>query len=72
MPFGRAQHRDDPTDPKDEESRVEIRDFGGFVTAMDPHDLPPGVSQEQVNATSVRPGELRVRGGFRVLRFDPS
>ncbi len=72
MPYGQPKRREDPTDPKSEESRVEIRDFSGFVTAMDPHDLAPGQSQEQVNATSVRPGELRVRGGFRVLRFDPS
>lgn len=72
MAIGRSKDRDDPADPKSEEGRVEIRDFGGFVTAMDPHDLPPGESQEQVNATSVRPGELRVRGGFRVLRFDAS
>lgn len=60
--------RDD--DPKREAARLTIRDFAGFVTASDPHDLPPGTAQEQVNVASVRPGELRVRGGYRVVRFD--
>ena len=47
-----------------------IKDFGGFVTNEDPHDLPPGTAIQQVNAQSVRPGELRARLGVRVVQFD--
>jgi hypothetical protein len=49
---------------------IKIKDFGGFMPNSDPHDVPPGVAISQVNATSVRPGELRVRLGFAVVRFD--
>ncbi|MBX6312829.1 MAG: hypothetical protein IRY99_07935 [Isosphaeraceae bacterium] len=59
-----------PQDPKRPEAVVAIRDFGGFVTNADPHDLPPGVAIVQVNATSVRPGELRARSGFKVVQFE--
>jgi hypothetical protein len=36
-----------------------IRDFGGFVTNVDPHGLAPGTAIQQINVQSVRPGELR-------------
>ena len=52
------------------DSRVMIRDFGGFVPNADPHDVEPGVATQQVNVTSVKKGELRGRLGFRVVKFD--
>jgi hypothetical protein len=58
------------SDRKVPDNQVVLRDFGGFVPNADPHDLPAGVAVDQVNATSVRPGELRPRQGYRVVRFD--
>ena len=58
------------TDPKAPEAVVAIKDFGGFVTNADPHDVPPGTAIKQLNATSVRPGELRARPGVKVVQFD--
>ena len=57
-------------DTKTPEASVAIKDFGGFVTNADPHDVPPGTAVRQINATSVRPGELRARPGVRVVQFD--
>ncbi len=57
-------------DTKAAEGSVAIRDFGGFVTNADPHDVPPGTAVKQMNATSVRPGELRARPGVKVVQFD--
>lgn len=59
-----------PKDPKDPDGMVVIGDFGGFEPNADPHDIPPGVAIKQVNAMSWKPGELRVRPGFRVVMFD--
>lgn len=52
------------------DSQVRFSDFGGYRPNADPHDLAPGESVRQVNAMSWRPGELRVRPGFRVVQFD--
>ena len=60
-------HKDDTKTP---EATVTIKDFGGFVTNADPHDVPPGTAVRQINATSVRPGELRARPGVKVVQFD--
>lgn len=57
-------------DRKDADDRVVIGDFGGFRSNVDPHDVEPGVAIQQINAMSWKPGELRVRPGFRVVRFD--
>jgi hypothetical protein len=59
--------RDDPKRPA---ARVQIADFGGFEPNSDPHDLAPGVATHQINATSVKRGELRVRQGYRVVQFE--
>lgn len=59
-----------PIDIKKPESRVVIKDFPGFVPNADPHDIKPGVATKQVNSTSTRPGELRVRLGAQVLQFE--
>jgi hypothetical protein len=57
-------------DRKDPDDQVVIADFGGYTPNADPHDVPPGTSIKQINAMSWKPGELRVRPGFRVVRFD--
>jgi hypothetical protein len=62
--------RRDPADPKTPDGQVKISDFGGFVTDADPHDLDPGLAVKQINATSVKAGELRARPGVRVVLFD--
>jgi len=51
-------------------SEREHTKFGGMVSSIDPHDVPPGQSVLQINGTAVRPGELVVRGGLKELSFD--
>jgi hypothetical protein len=51
---------------------VVMRDFGGLVTNLDPRDLPPGVSDVQVNVNSRVGGELNVRRGLQEVKFDGS
>lgn len=50
--------------------RVEIRDFAGLVTNIDPADLKPGSARIQENITSGLPAALEVRPGFRVVTFE--
>lgn len=50
--------------------KLVLKDFPGFMPAMDPHLVPPGTAVLSINAVSLRPGELRVRPGFSVVRFD--
>ena len=47
-----------------------IRDFRGIMSNVDPHDLPPGAAVSQVNLVVIKVGEMRVRGGYRVVTFD--
>lgn len=47
-----------------------LSDFTGMVTAADPHNLPPGAAQIQINLQSNVPGELAVRGGLRRVTFE--
>lgn len=49
---------------------VEIADFVGLVSDMDPDDIPDGAAQVMVNLTVTRPGEMASRGGLRRLTFD--
>lgn len=49
---------------------VEIRDFPGLITNADPNDIPPGAACEQVNVTATIFGQLRPRGGYRVVKFE--
>jgi hypothetical protein len=49
---------------------VEIRDFPGLVSKADADDIPVGTAAQQLNAMSTRPGELRVRPGYKVLTFE--
>jgi len=57
-------------DPKAPEAVIRLTDFPGMSPGTDQHANPPGASWFQVNAVSLFPGELRVRRGFRVIRFD--
>ena len=50
--------------------RLVMTDFPGYTPNVDAHDIPPGVAIIQVNAVSLKPGELRVRPGFAVVQFD--
>lgn len=51
-------------------SRVEMRDFAGLVTNIDPGDVRPGTAREQVNLMSARPAMLEVRPGFRPVTYE--
>lgn len=51
-------------------SMVEIKNFPGLATSVDPHDRPPGASQVQTNLQSTQSGELRVRRGYRKVSFE--
>ncbi len=57
-------------DPKAPDSQVPMRDFSGLATYADPHDITPGAGRVQVNVVSSRPGELRVRQGYKRVTFD--
>ena len=47
-----------------------IADFQGMATNVDPSDIPPGVSEVQVNVCSVQRGQIEVRRGLKSLTFD--
>jgi hypothetical protein len=49
---------------------VESRDFPGLVTNADQHDLVAGAGGNQVNISSVVPGELLVRLGYVRVQFE--
>ena len=49
---------------------VSVRDFLGMAPNRDPHDVQPGMSVHQVNCGIGPQGELRVRQGAAVVKFD--
>ncbi len=51
-------------------ARVEARDFPGMIEGVDVEDLPPGAAEEQVNMTSLVPGEMSTRRGYRQVQFE--
>lgn len=51
------------------QAAVEVMQFQGLATNVDPTDRPPGLAVEQKNVTSQTPGELRIRRGIRKLTF---
>ena len=51
-------------------SAKQITDFPGLVLEIESNDLPPGSSDEQVNAISVDVGVLQSRGGFDIVTFE--
>jgi hypothetical protein len=46
---------------------LRIAKFGGLITAVSPYIVPPGGAVEQVNAQSLFPGQLTVRGGMTTI-----
>lgn len=52
------------------QSVLTISDFLGLVMDVDPHDAPPGASEDQVNATVEDRGVIKSREGFRVVSFE--
>lgn len=60
------------TSPNQDEvtPNIVIRDFAGMAPNQDPHDVKPGESVHQVNVGTGPRGELRVRLGAAVVRFD--
>lgn len=51
------------------DSEVKIRDFAGLMSYPDPNDIPAGSATVQMNIVSLRPGEIRVRGGYKIVKF---
>lgn len=49
---------------------VEINDFPGLATRIDPDDTRPGTAQDQVNLSSLVLGQLRSRPGVKVVTFE--
>lgn len=43
--------------------------WAGLVTNASPYAVPPGAAVEQVNLTTVTPGQLTSRGGMRPVAF---
>ena len=43
---------------------IRLSKWGGTITAVSPYVVPPGGAVEQVNAQSLHPGQLSVRGGM--------
>lgn len=56
--------------PRQPENMTQVSDFNGIVLNADPLDIPEGAASDQVNAVSIVPGELRVRGGVKVVQFE--
>lgn len=51
-------------------AKIQIEDFPGLMDNIDPFDTPPGAAEIQVNCCSILLGELRVRSGYRELKFE--
>jgi hypothetical protein len=49
---------------------VELRDFPGMINNADRLDMPPGAAELQLNACSLKAGELTVRQGWRQVTFE--
>ncbi len=56
--------------PKEDKKSALVVDFDGLYLNADPLDLPAGAARDQVNVQSRVPGELRARGGYRVVSFE--
>lgn len=51
-------------------ARVEIKDFQGMATDIDPHDAPSGLAVVQVNLEGMKRGQAESRRGYRKVRFE--
>jgi hypothetical protein len=49
---------------------VDYVEFVGMASNVDPHDIPAGAAQIQVNMNIVTQGLLRLRGGLREVAFE--
>lgn len=56
--------------PNEPPAEVRMRDFGGLDLQTDEHDLPPGTSDRQVNATCEDAGQLKSRRGMQPVAFE--
>jgi hypothetical protein len=56
--------------PRNEQAQVHIRDFPGLVLEVDPNDLKPGASPDQVNFTGDEVGWLQTREGYLPVKFE--
>lgn len=56
--------------PEREADSVLIRDWPGLIANGDSLGAPLGAGHLQVNLQSERPGEMRVRRGISLVRFD--
>lgn len=59
----------DNQDPKRSDERVVISKFLGMAPTQDPHDVDPNLSAIQINCYAAHPGELRCRGGMKLVSF---
>lgn len=57
-------------DTKRPKASVNIPDFPGLITNVDPRDTPPGAAEVQVNICCIRQSVLIVRGGLRQVTFE--
>lgn len=46
---------------------MKINKWLGWIQAASPYNVPPGAATEQVNAMSLIPGQLTVRGGMKTI-----
>ena len=46
---------------------IRISKWSGLVTTASPYILPAGGAVEQINAQSIIPGQLTVRGGMKAV-----
>ena len=46
-------------------SSVDVNKWPGLMSNVDPHNLPAGAAQEQVNIQSLVPGQADVRKGIQ-------
>lgn len=53
--------------PRDQ---VQIKDFNGLASNIDPNDIPPGAAQDQSNVCCIRQAEIHVRKGYVEVTFE--
>lgn len=56
--------------PEKVKAKVEIREFPGLATTVDPDDMPPGAAEIQVNVGAGTYGSLECRSGYAQVSFD--
>ena len=56
--------------PQPARPQVMVDDFPGILENVDSRDQPAGAAEAQVNACSIKVGELLVRLGLREVVFD--